>query len=152
LDKAIAHFVKAIQLKPNNDKAHHNLANVLYSKGKISGALKHYRESLRLKPNSPKALGGLALILATSRDAKHRDGAEAVRLAKHACELTNYKEPEILNILAVTYAEVGHFAEAVLTAQKAIDLCLSRGNDKRAKDIAKQRELYKAGQPYRANQ
>ncbi len=152
LDKAIAHFVKAIQLKPNNGKAHHNLANVLYSKGKIGGALKHYRESLRLKPNSPLILGGLAWILATSRNAEHRDGAEAVRLAKHACELTNYKEPEILNILAAAYAEVGHFAEAVPTAQKAIDLYLSRGNKKRANDIAKLRELYKAGQPYRANQ
>ncbi|MHC4158288.1 MAG: tetratricopeptide repeat protein, partial [Planctomycetota bacterium] len=152
LDKAIEHFVNAIQLKADNDKAHHNLANAFYSKGNISSAIKHYRESLRLKPNSPKTLSGLAWILATSREAEHRNGAEAVRLAKQACERTNYREPETLNVLAAAYAEVGQFAEAVLTAQKAIDLYLSRGNKKRANDIAKLRELYKAGQSYHTNQ
>lgn len=152
LDEAIAHFVKAIQLKPNNDKAHHNLANALYSKGKIGGAIQHFRESIRLRPNSPKALSRLAWILATSRDAKYRNGTEAVWLAKRACELTNYKEPEILNALAAAYAEIGEYREAVRTIQKAIDLFLSRGNQKRAAEMARLQTLYKTEQPYHTNQ
>jgi len=152
LDEAITHFVKAIELNPVNDKAHHNLAQTFFSKGDIAGAVKHYRESLRLNPGSIETLCGLSWILATSKRPEFRDGAEAVRLAKRACELTNYRNPETLYTLAAAYAEIGRFTEAVQVAQEAIELCLSSGKEKRAKDIARLQQLYKAGRPYRANQ
>lgn len=151
LVEAITHFVKAIQLNPSNDKAHHNLGQAFFTKGEISGAIKHYRESLRLKPNNPGSLTGLSWILATSEKSEFRNGTEAVRLAKRACELTNYRNPETLNALAAAYAETGRFTEAVEIAQKAIELCVSSGNEGRAKNIAGLQQLYKAGQPYRAN-
>jgi tetratricopeptide (TPR) repeat protein len=152
LDKAIEHFFRVIQLKPKLAKVHHNLALALFSKGDIEGTIKHYRESLRLEPYSPETLHGLSWILATSSEPTYRDGAEALVLAKRACELTKYRNPEPLITLAAAYAEVGHFSEAVRTIQKAVDLCISRGNIKRANDIAKLQELYKTGKPYRTNQ
>lgn len=152
LDGAITHFVRAVQLKPTNDKAHYNLGQGLFLKGDIPGAIKHYRESLRLEPDSPETLNGLSWILATSSKDKFRDGAEAVQLAKRACELTSYRNPEMLNTLAAAYAEVGDFTEAVKVAQKAIDLYLLTGGQKRAKYIVRLQKLYKAGQRYRANQ
>jgi len=149
LDGAIKHFTRAVELKPQKSNAHHNLGQALSSKGDIPGAIKHYRESLHLKPDSPESLNGLGWILATSKEREFRDGAEAVRLAKRACELTNYRNPETLNTLAAAYAEVGRFTEAVKVAQKAIDLYLSSGNEKRAKYITSLQRLYEAGQPYR---
>lgn len=151
LDRAIKHFTKVVELKPQKSSAHHNLGQALSSKGEISGAIKHYRESLRLKPNSPGSLNGLSWILATNKNSEFRDGAEAARLAKRACELTNYRNPETLNTLAAAYAELGRFTEAVNATRKAIDLYISTGNEKRAKYIAGLQQLYKAGQPYRAN-
>jgi len=149
LDGAIKHFTRAVELKPQKSSAHHNLGQALSSKGDFRGAIKHYRESLRLKPDSPASLNGLSWILATNKEEDFRDGTEAVRLAKRACELTNYRNPETLNTLAAAYAEVGRFTEAVKVAQKAIDLYLSSGNEKRAKYITSLQRLYKAGQPYR---
>jgi len=150
LDGAIKHFTKVVELKPQKSSAHHNLGQAFFSKGEISGAIKHYRESLRLKPNNPGSLTGLSWILATSEKSEFRNGAEAVRLAKRACELTNYRNPETLNILAAAYAETGRFTEAVEIAQKAIELCVSSGNEGRAKNIARLQKSYKAGQPCRS--
>jgi Flp pilus assembly protein TadD len=57
----------------------------------------------------------------------------------------------MLNVLAAAYAQNGQFEDAVQTAQRAIDLCLSAGNKKRAEDIARIRQLYQARRPYRAS-
>ena len=152
LDGAITHFIKAIQLKPTNDKAHHNLGKVLFLKGDILGAIKHYRESLHLEPDSPETLNGLSWILATSSKHEFRDGEEAVQLAKRACELTGYRNPKVLNTLAAAYAETGNFTEAVKVAEKAINLYLLTGEEKRAKYIVRLQKLYKSGQRYRASQ
>lgn len=149
LDEAIGHFARAIELNPASDSAHNNMAQALYFKGDTAGAIKHYRQSLRLAPGSSSSLIGLSQILATSRKAEFRDGIEAVRLAKKAGELTNYENPEILDVLAAAYAEMGDFAEAVNTAQRAIDLCVSLGKSRLARDITNREQLYRKGEPYR---
>src|ERR1035441_7801006 len=51
--------------------------------------------------------------------AEFRDGAEAVRLAERACQVTTNKEPMMIGTLATAYAEAGRFEEAVATASKA---------------------------------
>ena len=152
LDGAITHFIKVTQLDSSNDRAHHNLGQAFYSKGQISNAIKHYRESLRLMPASPATLAGLSWILATSSKEEFRNGAEAVRLAKRACELTNYRNAETLRTLAAAHAETGQFTAAVEAAQKAVDLYLASGDQRRAAHTARMQQLYKAGRPYRANQ
>ena len=152
LDGAIAHFLKVTELDPNNDRAHHNLGQAYYSTGQISSAIRHYRESLRLMPASPATLSGLSWILATSREEEFRNGIEAVRLAERACELTNYRNAETLRTLAAAHAEAGQFTAAVEAAQKAVDLYLVSGDQRRAAHTAQMQQLYKAGRPYRANQ
>ena len=69
-----------------------------------------------------EALNNLAWVLATSPKAELRNGAEAVRLAERACELTHYGEPLFIGTLAAAYAEAGRFPEAVTTAEKAEQL------------------------------
>ena len=49
-------------------------------------------------------------MLATSPDAKLRNGRRAIELATRACELTKYKAAYILSTLAAAYAETGDFA------------------------------------------
>ncbi len=150
IDKAIEHFLKAIEIEPLNDRAHHNLAQAYHSKGNISEAVKHYREALQLNPVSAETLAGLSWILATSSKDQFRDGAEAVRLVRRACELTNYNDAEMVNVLAAAYAENSQFEDAVQTSQHAIDLCLSAGNKKRAADFTAALQVYQARRPYRA--
>ena len=66
-------------------------------------------------------------MLATSPDDGLRNGAEAVRLAERACELTHYGQPLFMGTLATAYAEAGRFPEAVTTAEKAEQLATAAG-------------------------
>jgi tetratricopeptide (TPR) repeat protein len=94
-------------------------------------------------------LNNLAWILAAGAEAELRDGAEAVRLAERACELTHYQEPLFIGTLAAAYAEAGRFPEAVTAAEKAAQLATHAGlNDLAAKN-RQLLELYRAGKPCR---
>ena len=87
-------------------------------------------------------------MLATSPDAGLRNGAEAVRLAERACELTHYVEPSFIGTLAAAYAEAGRFPEAVTTAEKAEQLATDAGSKKTAEENRQRLEFYRAAKPY----
>ncbi len=63
-----------------------------------------------------------AWLAATSRDENHRNGEDARRLAKKACEATDYKWWGGLRSLAAAYAELGEYDQAADYARKALDL------------------------------
>ena len=121
-DEAIENFRKAIQINPNRPETFFHLGMTLDQLGRTREAVAQYREALRLNPNLAGALNNLAWVLAASPDDELRNGAEAVRLAERACELTHYGEPLFIGTLAAAYAEAGRFPEAVTTAEKAEQL------------------------------
>jgi Flp pilus assembly protein TadD len=120
---------------------------ILGQLGRDREAVAQYREALRLNPNLAGALNNLAWVLAASSDDKLRDGAEAVRLAERACELTHYGQPLFLGTLAAAYAESGRFPEAVTTAKKAEQLATAAGLPAVAAKNRQLLELYRAGKP-----
>ena len=69
-----------------------------------------------------ESLNGYAWFLATCPDEKYRDGKEAVKLAKKACEFSKGKDWYHLDTLAAAHAESGNFKDAVDYAQKALDV------------------------------
>ena len=71
-----------------------------------------------------------------------RDVPEAIRLAENACQLSNYREGDILDTLSMAYAAAGRFSEAKDTGQKALNIALSRDNYHLAEKIRKQIKLY----------
>jgi hypothetical protein len=104
---------------------------------------------LDLQPQSPELLNNLAWILATCPEANVRDGAEAVRLAERACELTRFKRTLMIGTLAAAYAEAGRFADAASTAEKACALAAKSGNEALVGKNQELLHLYRAGRPYR---
>ena len=116
--------------------------------GRTREAVAQYREALRLNPNLAGALNNLAWALAASPDDELRNGAEAVRLAERACELTHYGQSLFIGTLAAAYAEAGRFPEAVATAEKAEQLATTAGSKKPAGENRQRLELYRAGKPY----
>ena len=91
----------------------------------------------------------LALTLATTVDNKIWNPREGVKIAERACELTDYKQPEVLDTLAMAYAATGRFAEAVAVAKKAINLARAENKQQLADEIKTRLQLYKVGQSYR---
>jgi tetratricopeptide (TPR) repeat protein len=147
-DEAIENYRKAIQINSNHPETFFHLGMTLGQLGRNREAVAQYREALRLNPNLAKALSNLAWMLATSPDDELRNGAEAVRLAEHACELTHYGQPLFIGTLAVAYAEAGRFPEAVTTAEKAERLATDAGLAAVAAKNRQLLEFYRANKPY----
>ena len=148
LDKAVEQCVEALRIKPDYLKARISLAHTLVELGRIQPALEHYYKIVQLKPDEVEVLNDLAWILATTGDENLRSPADAVKFARQACELSNYKQPEILNTLAAAYAVGDRFPEAIETAEKAIKLAGPAGKKELAEKTQKHLELYKAGRAY----
>jgi arylsulfatase A-like enzyme/tetratricopeptide (TPR) repeat protein len=147
--EAAAQYAQALQMRPDSAEVHFNLALVLAQSGRIAEAVGHYVETLRLNADWPVALNNLAWIRATSDDPQLRDGAEAVRLAERACQLTGRKQFPPIDTLAAAYAQSGRFPEAVATAQEAIALARAAGQLDAAALIESHLAAYRAAKPYR---
>ncbi len=95
---------------PMDPSVHSDLGNVLAHTGDLAGAIAEYNEvirlNVRLSPNDGEAHANLAKILATGPDGV-RDGKKAVEYASRACELSLWKEPRYIGILATAYAGPG---------------------------------------------
>lgn len=62
----------------------------------------------------------LAWFFATAPDAQSRDGARAVRLAREACEITEWRKADYLDTYAAACAQAGDFNEAVRQQERAL--------------------------------
>jgi tetratricopeptide (TPR) repeat protein len=148
-DAAIQDFNEELRIKPDHLAASINLAHSLFESGKIQSAIDRYYKILQVEPNQVEVLNALASILATTGDSKIQNPTDAVKFAKRACELTNYKQPEILDTLAIAYASTNKFSEAIKTTEKAIKLAKAEGKKELAQKIQKRLQLYRVGHPYR---
>jgi tetratricopeptide (TPR) repeat protein len=148
-DEALKYYHQAIQLNSNRPETFFHLGMTLDQLGRTREAVAQYREALKLNPNLTGPLNNLAWVLAASPDDKLRNGAEAVRLAERACELTHYGEPLFIATLAAAYAECSRFPEAVTTAEKAEQLATAAGSEELAGKIRQLLELFRAGIPCR---
>jgi len=107
LDEAAECFRQSIRIAPAYAEAYYNLAVVLQMQGRIEEAVGCYRQTLQLKPDFTMALNNLAWTLSTSPDSKIQNPVEAVQLAKKACQLTSFENPNTLDTLAAAYAAAG---------------------------------------------
>ena len=144
--EAEAHFAEAIRLDPGNVQAHYNLGLAFSHIGKYEAARAQYAEAIRLQPGDPKAYNASAMIMAACPEAKFRDGKRAVQFATRACELTQWKNPIIIDTLAAAQAEAGDFDTAVKSQKKAIELLT---DEQQKADYRSRLALYQAKKPYR---
>ena len=148
LQPAAEQYEQAVQGKPDDPGLRYAFALTLGMLGKAAEAAEQYRYLLNLQPDHVEALNNLAWILAANPMDSLRNGAEAVRLAERACELTQHRAPVLLGTLAAAYAEAGRYQDAVDTAEKARALALSSGQKAVADANSKLLEVYRAGKAY----
>jgi tetratricopeptide (TPR) repeat protein len=51
VNEAIAHYRKAVELKPGFAEAHFNLGVALADRGQVEEAIAHYQKALEIKPD-----------------------------------------------------------------------------------------------------
>ena len=149
LNEAVPYLNESLRTDANQVEIYKSLGLAYNQLGKHEQAVQVWTRALELQPDNVEFLNNLAWMLATVGDISSQDAAKAVELAERACERIGYKEPAILDTLAVAYASAGRFNDAVTMAQRAIDGAKAGGQDELAGQIQKRMELYRAGQPYR---
>jgi tetratricopeptide (TPR) repeat protein len=146
-DKAIADYNQAIRLDPKSVLAIVNRGFAWQDKGEFYKAINDYNRAIKVDPKYGRAHVALAWLYATCPDKKFRDGKLAVESASRGCQLTMWKEPAKLAVLAAAYAESADFKKAVRWQEEANDRYLDPD------DRAQGRErlaLYKEKKPFRA--
>jgi tetratricopeptide (TPR) repeat protein len=143
----LSNLYSALKVLPTPE-THAQIAAIRTMQGQFQDAVGHYIEALRLSPDSPDILNNLAWLLTTCPDARVRDGAQAVKDAERACELTDYRKTAMVGTLAAAYAEAGRFDDAISTAEKACALASESGDPDLLKKNQDLLALYRVHQPY----
>ncbi len=142
-------FGKTVSPAISDPKIHCQFAVALAHLHRTREAMGQYASALLLTQDLPDALSGLSWILATDPEPQIRNGAQAVAMAEHACELTGRKDPEKLKTLAAAYAEAGQFSQASSDAQAALDFASKSGQKELADECRLMLRAFGEGKPWR---
>ena len=115
-DEALAHFARAVELRPDYAKAQYNLGALLREKGQLEPALAHLRTAVALEPNYIDAQNALARALAGRGD---WDGAREHLERSLAFDPD---QAEAHNNLANVLRQMGQLEQAVSEYEKALAL------------------------------
>jgi tetratricopeptide (TPR) repeat protein len=144
-DAALRHV---LQLAPNDARVHRLLAVTLTNEGDVEAAIEQYGILARLDPDDLDAINNIAWIRSTHAEARHRNGAEAVRLAEQARSRSKEPVAALYSTLAAAYAEAGRFPEAVQAGVRATELARAEHDSLSAVHFAQQLACYRAGRPF----
>jgi len=151
-EEAVLHYRRALAERPDFVEAHNNLGFALLTLGRMQEGIRALEEALAFDPTLKTALVGLAQVLATTKDARLRDGRRAVRLAERARSLVGSDDPALLNVLAAAYAEAGRFDEAIATATRALELVRAAKDRGFEEELVERLSLYRQRQPARMDE
>jgi Flp pilus assembly protein TadD len=137
-----------LRIDPRAAEVDTSLAIVLAGCGRYAEAAAHFRHAAELQPDGLECQRNWAWLRATCPVAALRDGADAVEHARHANQLCEGKQADVLDTLAAAYAEAGRFPEAVSTARQALELARQQNNASLMNLLPARLALYKAGKPF----
>ena len=91
VDEAIAHYRKALEIKPDYAEAHNNLGTALAARGQVNEAIAHFQKALEIKPDFAEVHYNLGVAL-------HQQGhtAEAMVHYHKALELAVQQKKQAL--------------------------------------------------------
>ncbi len=145
-DREIVLLREQVKSAPNDPDGHQALGKALAYQGKRDEAIAAFREAGHVDPNKRLRYVQIARLLASSPDAKLRDGKAAVAFATKACELTEWKNAYDLDTLAAAHAEAGDFDSAVRRQTEGISLL---SDVKQKEDFGERLKLYRDRKPFR---
>ncbi len=144
-EEAIDDFNKAIRLDCSLASDFCGRGYAYRMLGNHREAIVDYETAIETDSRDQISHSNLAWLLATCSDRQYRNVQQAMKHARRACKLADWKDWVCLDALAVACAASGDFDQAVEWETKA--LALAPENEKA--ECRRILELYKAGEVYR---
>jgi tetratricopeptide (TPR) repeat protein len=142
-DKALADYKQMLRLDPLDRNAHIRCGRIYRLRKIYRSAIDEFDLCIRMDEKDALALSERAWIRAACPEDKYRDPAMAGLDAYMACELTEFKDPYMLAILAAAFARTEMFDKAVETQEKALKVA----SDEQKKSWQKRLDLYRQNRP-----
>ncbi|HET9480319.1 MAG TPA: tetratricopeptide repeat protein, partial [Candidatus Polarisedimenticolia bacterium] len=146
--EAAGRFGEAVRLKPGYGQALYYLGLCLAHQGDVEQAVSRLAEATGQPSQTGAASQRLAWVLATHPDAVFRDGAKAVRIARHLVESGGDDSFLVMDTLGAAYAEAGSFTDAIVAARRAVELADGSGEAQQAARIRERLRLYESGRAF----
>ncbi len=116
---AMEHYHLALRDHPRLPQAQNGLGDIAFRQGDYGTARECYERAIAMTRDWWPPLHGLARLLAIHPDPHVRSPEQAVLLAERAATLTKYRDPKVLDTLALAYAAAGEFEKALTIALEA---------------------------------
>jgi tetratricopeptide (TPR) repeat protein len=139
---------RAVELEPGARETRRRLAVTLALEDRVEEAIGNYRALAAQDSADLDALNNIAWIRATHPDPRHRDGAEAVRLAELACARSHEPAAVLFSTLAAAYGEAGRLPDAVRAGSRAVELARAERDSAGAVRYAQQLARYREGRAF----
>jgi tetratricopeptide (TPR) repeat protein len=101
-----------------------------------------FRELIQSKGDLYEIRNKLAWILATNEKLRTKYAEEARQLASDLCRDLDYKNPIAMDTLAVAFAALGKFDNAIAMGQTAMELVKNQNNPELLKTITRHLECF----------
>lgn len=144
---ALADYDNAIRYAPNTAYGNLTEARAYYRKGDYSNAAARFARAKQKSSRDDSVLNSVAWFRATCPDSSFRNGKEALQESTKACGFTKWKKAGALDTLAVAYAELGDFAQAIKYQRQALSIKPILPDV--LKGMQKRLSLYQAHKPFR---
>ena len=156
-EKAVAQHRHALELNPNSVQAQNNLAAALFELGQKEEAVNELKLAIQQHPEAPRSylhLSNLRMRMGNPADAirvleegysrlpdhpgislqlaaalaTQNAGVRAAAIAEKTCRRTGCNDPQSRYVLALSYSAAGRKADAVGTAEQALELARHSGD------------------------
>jgi arylsulfatase A-like enzyme len=139
----------SLSIDPCTASPRATLAYLAALRGDHGRHLEVLKEGIDDCPVEDGILNNYAYALATNPDEKHRDGDEALRIAKQITQGELGRRHDYLDTLACAYAEVGDFASAARAGEEALALLDTAADPTLIDESKVHLERFRAGRPVR---
>ena len=141
-ERVLRHFRASRQIRPRDAEGHYALAGALLRAGRSPEAVVAYGRALQSRPGWGVAANALARQWAAGADPRVRDPEAAVKLAEQVNRAIGRRVPELLDTLAVCYAAVGRFDDAVAVEREAVGLAREAGRVEYAAELESRLKIF----------
>lgn len=141
--QALVDYNHALRIKPDYPEVL-GLRAIVYANLKDDkAALADLDRAISLRPQDATMRSQRAELLLNSSDPAIRDTADAIKEAKKACELSQWKSPYSLSVLASAYAALNDFDNAIKWQEKAVSLSVGPEKEGYAKALVEYKQRQK---------